>query len=322
MSLSGPLAARCPRRTGRAVAQLAAHGLAPDRCPTTWADDGETAGPPQARAAALTAAFRDSEVRAVVGTVGGSGARDVVAHLDPAELAAHPTALMGYSDLGSILLWLHEHTGLTTFYGPAALPQFGETGGCDPYTWRHAWSALAGESAELDPAGYVVVEYREWDVSDDVARRRQAPAGRRTWRAGSATAPVVAANVATLAGDLEAGIVPRSWAGRAVFLEESDTARWEDFCAHLDVIERAGLLDGAACVVFGVLPHLVTGQWQEEQVRERLSRTVRGCAGPVVSGVEFGHTDPMLTLPLGATAEIRADAGGEPRLWLTAGGPA
>jgi muramoyltetrapeptide carboxypeptidase len=306
------------------MAELAAHGLVPDRCPTTWADDGRTAGPREARAAALTAAFRDCEVRAVVGTVGGSGARDVVAHLDPAELAAHPTALMGYSDLGSILLWLHEHTGLTTFYGPAALPQFGEAGGCDPYTWRHAWSALADDPSggaapvELAPAGYVVVEYREWDVSDDVARRPLATAGRRAWRTGSATAPVVAANIATLAGDLRAGIVPRSWAGRAVFLEESDTARWEDFCAHLDVIERANLLDGAACVVFGVFPHLVTGQWQEEQVRDRLSRTVRGCAGPVVSGVEFGHTDPMVTLPLGAMAEIRAVAGEEPRLWLTA----
>ncbi|SDH49261.1 microcin C7 immunity protein. Serine peptidase. MEROPS family S66 [Actinokineospora alba] len=318
VSLSGPLAARCPRRLRRAAAALAGNGLRPSLCQTTTEDDGRFAGSAARRAAALTSAFRDPDVAAVITTIGGSGARDLVAHLDPDELAAHPTVFSGYSDSGSLLLWLHERTGMTTFYGPAALPQFGEPDGCDPYTWRHFWAAVSAGAAPgvLRAAEHVVVEFREWDVADDVPRARLPIPGRAVLRPGRATGPLVAANVATLAGDLRAGLVSRPWAGRVVFLEESDTASWADFQDHLAVIAASALLDGAAGVCFGVFRQVVTGEWDRAAVRESLVNLAGACRGPVVSDVEFGHTDPMLCLPLGAVAEVDADADGAVRLCL------
>lgn len=318
MSLSGPLAARCPRRLRRAAADLAGRGLRPILCETTRADDGRFAGSPVERAKALTEAFRSAEVAAVLATIGGTGCADVLTYLDPDELAAHPTVLAGYSDTGSLLLWLHEQTGMTTCYGPAALPQFGEPDGCDPYTWHHFWSVVGDGpvSGELRPADHVVVEFREWDVADDIPRTRLPAPDRSVLRHGSVTAPLVAANVATLAADLAAGRVSSAWDGRVIFLEESDTAAWDDFCARTDAIASANLLDGAAGFVFGTFRQVVAGEWDAAAVRERLERLAGTCTGPVVSDVEFGHTDPVLCLPLGVPVEVYAD-GEDVRLRLT-----
>ncbi|HEX6343763.1 S66 peptidase family protein [Umezawaea sp.] len=313
LSLSGPLAARCPRRLARAERELRERGLVPRTDPTVLLDSGSTAGPARVRAERFTAAVRDPAVRAVFSTVGGVGTRDVLPHLDPTVLAASPTSVVGYSDTTSLLLWLYHRLGWTTYYGPAALPQFGEHGGTLDFTWDSAWARLSDEDGDraLPSTDDVVVETLPWDSHDDRPRAVGGPAPRTAWVPGLATGPLVAANVATLADDLRAGLhAGVRWDGHVVCLEESDSASADGVRDAVAVLADSGLLDGAAALLVGRFAQDHRREWTPGLSRRLLEPLVRRCSGPVVADCEFGHTDPVLTLPIGAVAEVRAPVPG------------
>ena len=62
-----------------------------------WAQDDYVAGSPQQRASDLNALFGDPEVDVIQVLWGGTGAMQVLPHLDYDLIAANPKALMGYS---------------------------------------------------------------------------------------------------------------------------------------------------------------------------------------------------------------------------------
>ncbi|PRY37517.1 LD-carboxypeptidase [Umezawaea tangerina] len=315
LSLSGPLAARCPRRLARAERELGRRGLIPRTDPTALLDTGSTAGPAEVRAAHLTAAILDPAVRAVVSTVGGVGTRDLLPHLDPAALAGSPTSVVGYSDTTSLLLWLYHRLGWTTYYGPAVLPQFGEHGGTADFTWRSFWEQLSGPGGGgvLPSTDDIVVETLFWDTQDD-RPRAVGKAIRAVWSPGLATGPLVAANIATLADDLRAGLhAGIGWDGHVVCLEESDSASETDLRDAVEVLADSGLLDGAAALLVGRFAQDHRHEWPPGLGRRLLEPLARRVSGPVVADCEFGHTDPVLTLPIGAVAEVSAPVPGRGR---------
>lgn len=71
-----------------------ATGLIPVEYPTTR-QLGASAG---ARAADVTAAFADPDIRAVLATIGGDDQVTVVPHVDASVLVANPKPFLGYSD--------------------------------------------------------------------------------------------------------------------------------------------------------------------------------------------------------------------------------
>lgn len=322
LALSGPLAARCPRRLRRAVAELRRRGLDAVAGEGCSLDTGDRAGSAEVRAAAFTAAVTDPGVRAVLSAIGGDGTREILPLLDPGALAASPTAVIGYSDTSSLLLWLRLRLGWTTYYGPAAMPQFGEAGGVDDHTWDTLWDAVgprACEDRDLPSLEHVVVEQLWWDRDDDRPRAAVPAPARETWRPGTARGPLLAANLSTLAGDLRQDALPTEpWRGQTVFLEESDAATWDEFRDAVATVAESGLLDGCAALVFGRFAQVVRDEWPAADVREALAPLTAACAGPVVGDAEFGHTDPHFTLPLGTVAEVSASRPGTrvPRLRL------
>src|SRR4051812_1943014 len=68
-------------------------GLEPVEYPTTRRHSS-----PADRAADLTAAFADPDIRAVLATIGGDDQITVLPHLDPAPFRADPKPYLGFSD--------------------------------------------------------------------------------------------------------------------------------------------------------------------------------------------------------------------------------
>jgi muramoyltetrapeptide carboxypeptidase len=328
LSLSGPLAAHCPRRLARGVAELNRRGLAAEAGAGCARNTGGRAGTAAERAAEFATAVADPEIRAVFSAIGGEGTREILPLLDPAELAGSPTAVIGYSDTASLLLWLRLRLGWVTYYGPAVMPQFGEAGGVDDCVWDAfravacAPGAAAGPGYELPSFARITDEVLRWDSEDDRPRRTVPAPGRQTWRAGRASGPLLAANLATLAADLRADALPLTpWRGQTVFLEESDGVSWKEFTGAVAVVEESGLLDGCAALVLGRFAQVHSGRWPNAEVRAALEPLTGRTSGPVVADAEFGHTDPQFTLPLGVPAEVTATGSPDapPRLRLLPG---
>jgi muramoyltetrapeptide carboxypeptidase LdcA involved in peptidoglycan recycling len=73
---------------------------------------------------------------------------------------------------------------------------------------------------------------------------------------------------------------------------------------------------------FGGVTGLMIGRFQKAtgMTRDLLAQIVASKAElsglPVIGNVDFGHTTPIATLPIGGTVEMRADRA-EPRLTIT-----
>src|SRR5690349_18791490 len=91
-------------------------GLEPVEFPTTR----RLNAPARERAADLTAAFADPDIRAVLATIGGDDQITVLPHLDADVIAANPKPFFGYSDNTNLLNWLWN-LGLASFHGGSTM---------------------------------------------------------------------------------------------------------------------------------------------------------------------------------------------------------
>jgi muramoyltetrapeptide carboxypeptidase LdcA involved in peptidoglycan recycling len=97
------------------------------------------------------------------------------------------------------------------------------------------------------------------------------------------------------------------FAGSLLFLETSEEAPSPAAVdGYLTDLEQLGVFDAASGLLIG-RPY-----GYEEEALDSLFRVVvdrTGHAGiPVLANVDLGHTDPMLTLPIGTHARMDADA--------------
>ncbi|MDQ4026157.1 MAG: hypothetical protein M3217_11825 [Actinomycetota bacterium] len=198
---------------------------------------------------------------------------------------------------------------LATFYGPALVPEMGEASEPLPYTdrWlRAAW--FRTEPLRYEPAERWTEEFLDWDAGADVRPRATKPSpGWRTIRAGRAEGPVIGGCLETICWHLFGS---RYWLppdGAVLFLETSEEAPSP---AHVDAyltdLELAGVFDACSGLVLGrpmgYSEADVETLWQVAEART-------AAAGiPVLGGFDCGHTDPMVTLPLGLPARLDAGA--------------
>lgn len=307
-SLGG--AGRWPHRLERASAYLRKLGLRPKPMANALRDDSWVSAPAAERAADIHAAFLDPDVAVVLAVIGGMHSNQVLTHLDWDLIAAHPKVFQGYSDI-TVLLWaITKHTGLRTFHGPAALPELGEFPDVLPFTsefLRAAWFDAA--PTRFRPAPEWTDERLEWDERADLTRPRdlRPSEGWVTIRPGTADGPLLGGCLETVCCQLKGSPAWIDPAGTIFFLEVGEpqtTPAHVD--AHLTDLEQIGVFDRAAGLVVGRPYGYTSGDlhllW--DVVRER----TRQANIPVLANVDIGHTDPMLTLPLGAMAHLDATA--------------
>src|SRR5438874_8903292 len=153
VSPSAPAFGRFPHRGERGTAYLESLGLRVRPMRHAAGVDGWVSAPPEARAADLHEAFADPEVAVVLCAIGGNHSNQVLPHLDFDLIRANPKIFQGYSDM-TILHWaIGQETGLSTFYGPALVPELGEFPEVLPLTDRFLRDAWFGaEPLRYEPA--------------------------------------------------------------------------------------------------------------------------------------------------------------------------
>ena len=273
---------------------------------------------PEARAADLHAAFADPTMDGVIATIGGDDSIRVLPYLDPAVFRDHPKVFMGFSDTTTLHLFALQ-AGLQTFYGPAVMAGIAENGGMLPYTealFRRV--LMSGEPiGPLAPAAEWTEEPVRWeDTARAGQRRTMQPNPGWRWLGGRDR----------VAGPLAGGCIevvdflrgtpwwpgPAVWDGAVFFFETSEDVPppaqvkyWLRVYGMLGIVERlAGILVGR--------PRGYTPE-QHQELEHALLQIVADEFGrpdlPIVTGLDFGHTDPQMILPLGARVELDPGAG-------------
>jgi muramoyltetrapeptide carboxypeptidase len=255
-----------------------------------WSKDDYVAGPPEQRAADLHALFTDPEVDVIQVLWGGTGAIQVLPHLDYDLIAAHPKALMGFSDITNLHVALLKRSGLATFHGPG----FGSMGIPErtAFTWDSALEALTKGATGPVP-----------EDPDDPYRRAIAP--------GKVTAPIVGGNLFTFTHLMGTPFEP-TFDGAILLWEEVHEPAYV-IEVHLEQLKLAGKLEGLAGVVVGELKDCDWSEKRPEAPRNRsiedvLERHLAPLGVPVLYRLPLGHGKHLASIPLGVTATLDADA--------------
>lgn len=315
VSPSSPVAAACPRRLRRGLEEFERRGFQVRLGAHATKATGHTAGSPADRLHDLHAMVTDPAVSAIVSTIGGFSSHQLLEDLDFDLFRRHPKVLMGYSDITALLVAIHARTGLVTMLGPAVMPQFGEFGGVHPYTWANFERVVMRPEApgELTPAPQWIYEHLRWEQEDDRPRRAVPNPGPRTLRPGRAEGPILAGNAGTLL--LLAGTP--YWPnvdGVILCLEEDEDESPATIDRMLTQLRQMGVYERIDGLVLGRF-HPQVGFSAEDSLEAMVLESTRGYTFPVVVDLDFGHTDPMVTLPLGVRALLDA-APERPRLSL------
>ncbi|MGO8600877.1 S66 peptidase family protein [Rhizobium ruizarguesonis] len=298
-----------PARAARALAALRTLGAEPVLM-SHAASAADVARPwvsanARERVADLHAAFADPSIDAVLCAIGGDHSAQMLPSIDMGVIAASPKPLCGYSDATVLLHAIHHETGLICFYGPALLPQFGEIGGPDAEVVEHLCRMIAhGDTApgDIPDIGWQCDEPRNRSDEEHRPRRRRAAEPRRALRGGRAIGRLMPACLPSLRHLIGTPWQPRL-AGTVLALdvpgEGYDIRRGDADLAHL---ANAGVLTEVASLVLGR-----SDGWAPADV-DRFNQIAleltASTAIPVLGGIACSHASPMLTLPIGALAEL------------------
>jgi muramoyltetrapeptide carboxypeptidase LdcA involved in peptidoglycan recycling len=304
-----------PHRYEAGVRQLTDRfGVEVVELPGTRAPADVVADDLELRLADLHAAFADPTIAGVVATIGGDDAIRLLPHLDLDLLRTNPKVLLGYSDVQNVLFAATGRAGLVTFYGPTIMSGFAENGGLHAYLEAGVRRVLFSSEAPIvwpeDQAGWTV-EFLDWaDPSlQAVPRTLRPPVGRR-WSGGDR--PVEGP---LIPGVLEVFDWLRGtpwWLdldGAVLAIETSEEAPPPAALARfLRILTVTGQLARVQALLFG-RPGGADLPVEEHAAYDRaIHRVVVEEAGRedlvVVTGMEFGHTDPLWTLPIGVPFRV------------------
>jgi len=291
--------------------------------PTARQSDGYLRSHPKARAAAIHETFRDPDVGAVLATIGGDDQLRVLAHLDPAVLRTHPTRFLGLSDNTnlSLLLWTQ---GIVSYNGVQLLTELATPGPFPAYTERYLRRALFEPTlGEIEPATEWFDMTVGWDTpAAAFARSRPETHPSEGWRWAGPDRPVSGRLWGGTAAVLEWQLMtdrylpePNQLDGTILALETSELLPSADRVRYLlTCMGERGLLGRFDGVIVG---RPATESWRERRppaerqaYRRKQRETVRtqlerhNPDAPVVFDVDWGHTNPGIPLPIGATARL------------------
>ncbi|KAG9253682.1 peptidase u61 ld-carboxypeptidase a [Emericellopsis atlantica] len=287
------------------------------------------------RLAEIRAAFSDEQIAAVICTIGGTTFTELLpALIADTELhktiRENPKVVVGYSDISGLHLFLHALTGLRTFYGPGAIPELGEvrSAGDDDETSTQAFceNHLLRAITSQEPLGEVprskVYAPRAPHFFKDPSSTSPTPVAPTppwTWlRRGQNQGRLFGGCLTVVARLQGVRAIAPDWRGKIVFLE---TAMSDDD-QHGPPLFRvqAAFADLIAGGVFEEAAGLVVGRpfgYDSERQRQEYADVITGlfCEGrlaeknafPILFGVDFGHTMPMVTLPYDALAELDSE---------------
>lgn len=270
---------------------LAALGLKSKLGPHALDRYGYLAGADVDRAADLNAMFKDGGIDAILCIRGGWGSNRLLDLLDYGAIAANPKILVGYSDITSLLLAIHAHTGLVTYHGPVG------ASGWNAFSVDHLRRLLfQGEPLVLENPKVV-------GDALTVARDRI-----QTLTPGTATGRLVGGNLTVLAAMMGSGHLP-DWRGKLLFLEDINEEIYR-IDRMLTQLKLAGVLAKVAGVVFGKCTKCGPGEGHGSLTLDEVLRDhLQPLKVPVYSGAMIGHIDAKFTVPVGILARMDADRG-------------
>lgn len=174
ISPSGGLVPFAPHRLDNAIKFLENQGYKIKEFSCTRKNNGWESAPAKERAKDIMDAFLDKEVKAILCSIGGNTLNKTLKYLDFEKIKENPKILCGYSDVSVLHYAILKKAGLSTFYGPCMMTQFGEYPKPLDYTMGYFNKAVVdGNIGEIKASKRWTGETLNWFEKKDQERPRE-----------------------------------------------------------------------------------------------------------------------------------------------------
>jgi muramoyltetrapeptide carboxypeptidase LdcA involved in peptidoglycan recycling len=295
-----------PHRVERGVQHLRSLGFRVRMGPHALNQRGFVSDTPQNRVDDIHAMFGDSEVKAVVAAIGGDHSCHLLPLLDFDLIRKNPKVFMGFSDITVLNLAIWKKTGLVTFNGPALLTDFAEYPKMFEYTERYMLKALceARPMGIVEPSTWWTEEFLDWAQKEDLKRSRARRSSMGwSWLRGGMAEGVLRGGCLESLEHLRGTRFWPEWQDGIMFFEASEGAPPP---ARVDSLlmdyENMGVLQRLRGLMVG-RPMRYTEE-EKKQLRAVILERTRRYTFPIVTDMDFGHTAPQFTVPIGCRARL------------------
>ncbi|MGM7700291.1 S66 family peptidase [Pseudalkalibacillus sp. Hm43] len=245
-------------------------------------------------------AFRDPNVKGILTVIGGFNSNQLLQYLDYELIKNNPKILCGFSDITALSTAIYAKTGLVTYSGPH-FSTFSMLKGIE-YTRDNLKKCLMSEEPyEIEPADYwsddawyMDQENRNFLQQDDFDVIRN----------GTAEGQLIGGNLCTL-NLLQGTEYMPSLKEAILFLEDdymTEPALFDRDLQSLLHLPDADQIRG-----------LVIGRFQKksemaEEILKKVLETKNELKNiPIITNVNFGHTQPITTFPIGGRVQLTAN---------------
>lgn len=266
---------------------------------------------PQARIDDLHEALEDSSVKAILSNIGGEDSIRTLPFVDRNIIRTNPKIFMGFSDT-TVTHFCFYKAGVTSFYGTSLLTGFAENNGMHPYQIQDVRRSLFSNEAtgqiSPNPNGWTS-EFLDWfEPGNQFIARKLTPA--TGWRFlqgnGIAEGELMGGCLEVLESlkDTPYWLSPKDWKGKLMFIETSEAKMSpENFRWILRNYAASGILANIVGVM--VARPYANLHWKEyDDILLKIIRDEEGLDIPIVTGMDFGHTSPVFTIPYGVPGQI------------------
>ena len=251
------------------------------------------------RAEDIMAAFKDKNVKAIFTIIGGFNSNQVLPFLDYEIIKVNPKIVCGFSDITALLNGIRAKTGLVTFYGPH-YSSIGMKKG-NEYTLACMEKMLFTGKGEFTPCA----EWSDdlWFIDQD---KRDFIKNDGWWvlQEGNAKGRLEGGNLSTLVllNGTEFAVKfaqPTILAVENCFISAADK---KEFLRQLQAMTQQETFKQVKAVLIGRF------QKDSQVTRADLEYIVNSIPQlkglPIIANMDFGHTTPIATLPLGGNCVI------------------
>ncbi|WP_203362880.1 S66 peptidase family protein [Bacillus sp. REN10] len=257
----------------------------------------------------LHEAFRDPNVKAIFAAIGGYNANQLLSHIDYELIKANPKIVCGYSDITALQLAIYAKTGLITYSGPA-FSTFGMKHLAD-YVVQGMLTALTNDAPfELETSDRWSDD--KWYLEQD-QRTYYPNTGPLIMTEGKAEGRLIGGNLCTI-NLLQGTEFMPSLKDAILFIEDDNESHLMTFDRQLQSLLHLPDAKEIKAVLIGRFQK--ESNVTESALVAMLKNKPELAHIPVVANLDFGHTDPLATLPIGGFAEVVVK-NGKTDIWIS-----
>lgn len=259
---------------------------------------GHAAGTIKERVKILHDFFKRKDIHAIMSFWGGFNTHQILEYLDYDLIKKHPKILIGYSDTTTLLSAITHKTGLITFNGPAVIT-FAKPTLPDETLLSFERLLIQGVENFVYPDSAKFSD-NQWWVNDEMVFSTNP--GLKVFSHGKAKGEIVGGNMGTLLLLAGTPYFPKM-KGKILFVEDDEAENSKTLDRFFTQLRQMGVFKQIKGMVVGRFPSSV-GFSEKDNLEMILKDAMNGIKIPVMTEFDMGHTDPLHTVPIGATVEI------------------